>query len=247
MPRGSSSHLGSLCAQEDSRDRLSFLLRHGRLSTQHTGQKGTTDCAVLGRQEEPSIITRSSDCLQQHEGPLEVQHLLARMAGFSGRQIPLANAGRKADGTRHKHPTFAEAKHTLLEQWDHDRNNKNGNFPDNTSLRSSKPIWWRCRECSKGKVHSWQASPNERIGRRVRGCPCCVGRRLCECNSLENVCPDVVADFDAEKNGISFAEVTSSTHRKYSWLLDKPGAEKRSVNQRTAYVRQKLHTINRRT
>ncbi len=158
-----------------------------------------------------------------------------------------ANAGRKADGTRHKHPTFAEAKHTLLEQWDHDRNNKNGNFPDNTSLRSSKPIWWRCRECPKGKVHSWQASPNERIGRRVRGCPCCVGRRLCECNSLENVCPDVVADFDAEKNGISSAEVTSSTHRKYSWLSDKPGAEKRSVNQRTAYVRQKLHTINRRT
>ena len=35
-----------------------------------------------------------------------------------------ANAGRKADGTRQKHPTFANVKHALLEQWDHDRNRR---------------------------------------------------------------------------------------------------------------------------
>ncbi len=33
-----------------------------------------------------------------------------------------AHAGRKADGTRQHHPTFAGAKHALLQQWDHDRN-----------------------------------------------------------------------------------------------------------------------------
>jgi len=34
---------------------------------------------------------------------------------------------------------------------------------------------------------------------------------LCECNSLQTVCPDVAADFDIKKNGVSPAEVTSST------------------------------------
>ena len=147
------------------------------------------------------------------------------------------NAGRKADGTRQKHPTFAAAKHALLEQWDHDRNSKNGSFPDNTTLRSNKLIWWCCQECPKGKVHSWQASPDNRIGKRTRGCPCCVGHKLCECNSLGTVCPDVAADFDIKKNGVSPAEVTSSTHTKYSWLSDEPGSKKRSVAQRTLYTR----------
>ncbi len=67
------------------------------------------------------------------------------------------NGGRKADGTRQKHPIFAAAKHALLQQWDHDRNRENGHFPDNTTLRSGKLIWWQCHDCPKGKVHSYQA------------------------------------------------------------------------------------------
>ncbi len=157
-----------------------------------------------------------------------------------------ANGGRKADGTRQKHPTFAAADHALLQQWDHDRNSDNGNFPDNTTLQSSKPIWWRCYECPKSKVHSWQASPNQRNGKIARGCPCCVGHKLCECNSLETVCPDVAADFDAEKNGVSSAEVTSATTSKYSWLSDQPGAKKRSVALRTAY-RKRSNLVARHT
>ncbi len=155
-----------------------------------------------------------------------------------------ANAGRKADGTRQKHPTFAIAKHALLEQWDHDRNRHHGNFPDNTTLQSCKLIWWRCHECPTGKVHSWQARADLRT--RGKGCPCCVGRKLCQRNSLETVCPDVAADFDITKNGVSPAEVTGSTHTKYNWLSDEPGAKKRSVAQRTSYTRKQCKTAARR-
>ncbi len=65
-----------------------------------------------------------------------------------------ANAGRKADGTRQKHPTFAEAKHALLQQWDHDRNRESENFLDNTTLRSAKLIWWQCQRarCTAGRL-----------------------------------------------------------------------------------------------
>ncbi len=158
-----------------------------------------------------------------------------------------ANAGKKADGTRQKHPTFARAKHALLEQWDHDRNSENGNFPDNTTLGSNKVIWWHCHKCPKGKVHSWQAPPSNRTSNTTpRGCPCCVGQKLCECNSLETVCPDIAADFDVEKNGITAAEVTSSAGTKYSWLSDEPGAKKRSVDLRTQHTRKKPNSDARR-
>ncbi len=159
-----------------------------------------------------------------------------------------ANGGRKADGTRQKHPTFARIDHALLEQWDHVRNSEHDNFPDNTTLQSRKLIWWCCHECPQGKVHSWQASPNNRIGNRacVQGCPCCVGQKLCECNSLETVCPEIAADFDAQKNGISPAQITSSASTEYSWLSDEPGAKLRSVAQRTAY-RKRLNKVVQHT
>ncbi|DBA98785.1 TPA: hypothetical protein ACH3X1_014550 [Trebouxia sp. C0004] len=158
-----------------------------------------------------------------------------------------ATANRRTDGTRQKQPTFTFAKHALLEQWDHDRNSENGNFPTNTTLGSHKLIWWRCCACPKGKVHSWQAQAYNRTSdKKAGGCPFCVGQKVCECNSLETVCPDIAADFDNQTNGVSAAQVTSSATIKYSWLSDEPGAKKRSVNQRTTYTRKQLKTVSRR-
>jgi len=172
----------------------------------------------------------------------------AKVKGKSGcPKCAKANGNMPADGTRQKHPTFAAAKHALLQQWDHDRNRGSGNFPDNTTLRSNKLIWWQCHACPKGKVHSWQARPDSRTScKKPTGCPCCAGQKLCECNSLETVCPDIAADFDVEQNGVTAAEVTSSAGTKYSWLSDKPGAKKRSVSQRTIYTRKQLNTEARR-
>ena len=166
---------------------------------------------------------KCSTCLHEWQAPV-----MMKVRGKTGcPKCAKANAGRAADGTRQKHPTFAAAKHALLQQWDHDRNRGTGTFPDNTTLRSQKLIWWRCHECPKGKVHSWQARASSRTSQNNPAeCPCCTGRQLCECNSLETVCP----------------EVTNSTHTKYSWLSDEPGAKKRSVDQRTHYTRKKLNT-----
>ena len=69
---------------------------------------------------------------------------------------------------------------------------------------------------------------------------------MCECNTLETVCPDIAADFDVEKNGVTAAEVTSSAGTKHGWLSDEPGAKKRSVDQRTKYTRKKFNTDARR-
>ncbi|DBA68604.1 TPA: hypothetical protein ACH3X2_013542 [Trebouxia sp. C0005] len=186
---------------------------------------------------------KCSACL--HEWQTTVSGKVAGKTGCP--KCAKANGGWKADGTRQKHPTFAMAKHALLQQWDHDRNSKNGHFPDNTTLQSHKPIWWQCHKCPKGQVHSWQALPCDRTSsRKSSGCPCCAGHQLCECNSLQTVCPGIAADFDVEKNGVTAAEVTWSTSSKYSWLSDEPGAKKRSVNQRTGYTRKIFNTDARR-
>ncbi len=187
---------------------------------------------------------KCSACLHEWQAPV-----IIKSRGKTGcPKCAQAHRGRAAEGTRQKHPTFAGAKHALLQQWDHDRNRENGNFPDNTPLQSNKLIWWQCRDCPKGKVHSYQAQAFSRtLCTKPTGCPYCAGQKLCDCNSLETVCPDFAADFDVEKNGVTAAEVTSSAHTKYSWLSDEPGAKKRSVNQRTTHTRKKFNTDARRS
>ncbi|DBA98647.1 TPA: hypothetical protein ACH3X1_014431 [Trebouxia sp. C0004] len=201
----------------------------------------------------PDQVTASSNirahwkcsvCLHEWQAPVMVK---GRM-NTGCPKCAKATGNMRADGTRQKHPTFAQAKHALLEQWDHDRNRENGNLPGNTTLQSNKLIWWRCHACPKGKVHSWQAQAYNRTSDKMAGgCPFCVGQKVCECNSLETVCPDIAADFDNQTNGVSAAQVTSSATIKYSWLSDEPGAKKRSVNQRTTYTRKQLKTVSRRT
>ena len=187
---------------------------------------------------------KCSTCLHEWQAPV-----MMKVRGKTGcPRCAKANGNMPADGTSQKHPTFARAKHALLQQWDHARNQVCGNFPDNTSLQSHKLIWWQCQECPRGNVHSWQAQAYSRTSsKRPTGCPYCAGQKVCECNSLETVCPDIAADFDVEQNGVSAAEVTSSTHTKYSWLSDEPGAKKRSVNRRTRHARKKVNTDARRS
>ena len=75
--------------------------------------------------------------------------------------------------------------------------------------------------------------------RRPTGCPCCVGQKLFDCNFLTTVCLDIAANFDVsvEKNGVSAAELTSSTGTKYSWLSDLSLAP-RSVLRLSAQITQ---------
>ena len=187
---------------------------------------------------------KCSVCL--HEWQASVMHKARGKTGCP--ECAKANGNMPAEGTRQKHPTFARAKHALLQQWDHDRNRDNGNVPGNTTLQSGKCIWWQCHECPKGKVHSWQARAyNRTSSKKSTGCLYCAGHQLCECNSLETVCPDIAADFDIGKSGVTAAEVTNSAKAKYSWLSDEPGAQKRSVDKRTYHFKEKSVTAARRT
>ena len=115
---------------------------------------------------------KCSTCLHKWQAPVTM-----KARGKTGcPKCAKAYAGRGADGTRQKHPSFARANHALLEQWDHDRNRGSRDLPDNTTLQSSKLIWWQCHECPKDKVDSWQARASSWTSQEnPAGCPGCAG------------------------------------------------------------------------
>jgi len=98
---------------------------------------------------------KCSDCLHEWQAPV-----VLKACNNSGcPKCAKVNGNMRADSTRQKQPTFAEAKHALLEQWNFDRNIANRHFPGDITLGSNKLIWWQCHACPKGKEHSWQAPP----------------------------------------------------------------------------------------
>ena len=172
-----------------------------------------------------------------HEWQAKIQDKVQYNSGCP--QCAKAHGGRSKDGARKKHPTFASCNHPLLSQWDHDRNAREGNYPKNTTMGSSKRIWWTCDKCPRGKKHSWSARCDSRTRENARGCPFCSGRQYCDCSSLQTLYPELAADFDVRANGSTPDQVTASSPTKYRWLSDKCGAPLRSVAQRSQYLRRK--------
>ena len=61
-------------------------------------------------------------------------------------------------------PTFAEAQPPELTEWDHERNEKEGLYPDQITLGSNKLVHWVGSCCPRGQPHRWTARPCTRIG-----------------------------------------------------------------------------------
>ena len=89
--------------------------------------------------------------------------------------------------------SLADNMPELISEW---HPTKNGDLtPYNITVGRFKPVWWKCKKCG----YEWQASPNNR--KKGVGCPCCSGRvPLNGVNDLKTKYPDLVKDWDYEKN-----------------------------------------------
>ena len=148
-----------------------------------------------------------------------------------------------AKHTRKKHPTFAECQdpqgRVLLAEWDHERNAAQGNFPQNTRMRSVKQIFWLCTKCPAGQQHSWSAAASSRYGRIKAGCPCCAGQVACKCNSLQALYPDIAADWDYAKNQGHSSDYTASSMYLAWWVSPQRGSWQQTICSRTQLSRLK--------
>ncbi|DBA82290.1 TPA: hypothetical protein ACH3X2_000556 [Trebouxia sp. C0005] len=134
---------------------------------------------------------------------------------------------------RTKQPTFEEAKHQLLLEWDYERNAADGIHPHGITLGSQKLVHWVCHKCPKGKPHLFRMTPNDRTNRQSAGCPYCAGKQTCTCNSLQTHYPKVSSEWDFARNDLTPAQVTSRTHQVVWWVNPVRGSWAQQVHDRT--------------
>ena len=93
---------------------------------------------------------------------------------------------------------------------------KNGDIrPEDVRPKSNRKIWWRC---SKG--HEWQASVSSRTS--GNGCPYCYGRYATKTNNLASKYPELLEEWDREKNnGLNPSDLTPHVGKKVWWRCRK--------------------------
>ena len=135
--------------------------------------------------------------------------------------------------TRTKQPAFEAGQHQLLPEWDYERNAADGIHPHNTTLGSMKLVHWVCKKCPKGQLHRYQMHAYSRTTRQASGCPYCVGRQVCICNSLEAHHPIISSEWDFAKNKLTPADVTSGSNKVVWWENNVRGSWKQRIDRRT--------------
>ena len=113
--------------------------------------------------------------------------------------------------------TLAQERPDLVDQWDHELNEDVA--PDSVQAGSSYMATWRCgNEC--GKPHSWQAMVTQRT--RVLGtkCPVCSGNKVCSCQSLATLRPNLMLEW-ADENSLDPNTLGCSSGQKALWTCSR--------------------------
>ena len=90
---------------------------------------------------------------------------------------------------------------------------KNGDLTPNKVLSGvAKRVWWRCKF-----GHEWETTINSRTTNKS-GCPYCAGQKIMPgVNDLATLYPDVLKEWNYEKNIIAPNEIMAHTRKKVWW------------------------------
>ena len=106
-----------------------------------------------------------------------------------------------------KYPEFAK-------EWNYE---KNGDLkPENVTSGSHKKVWWKCN-----KGHEWQTTINSRSS--GNNCPYCSNKKVLQgFNDLATKYPELVKEWNYEKNGdLKPEDVTCGSGKKIWWKCKK--------------------------
>ncbi len=99
----------------------------------------------------------------------------------------------------------------LMKEWNYE---KNGNLsPFSVAAYSNVKVWWICKACG----YEWRSDPAHRSS--GRNCPVCSGRVVEKGkNDLETLCPELVKQWDYEKNKeVLPSQFTINSNKKVWW------------------------------
>ena len=143
--------------------------------------------------------------------------------------------GHKADGSRQSHDVLADSGHPVMHEWDTEMNTKLGFDPAKIKLCSRKLVHWVCRKCPMGQLHRWAARPGDRTVYN-KGCPCCSGQKVCQCNSLRTILPEVAQYWDYDQNEGTPDDYSAFSGKEVWWKSAARGSWQQTINRRsTAY------------
>lgn len=102
----------------------------------------------------------------------------------------------------------------LAAEWNYD---KNGDLrPEDVVAGGERRVWWKC-----AKGHEWEAVISSRV--KGRGCPFCSNKKLLPgYNDLATVYPDILSEWDYEKNGdLDPRNISCGSMTKVWWKCSK--------------------------
>lgn len=142
---------------------------------------------------------------------------------LSGNGCPFCSGNRVLTGFN---DLLTVLPNLINSSWDYDKNEFS---PDTVTKGSGLVVWWNC-----DKGHSWDTSVENRV--RGHNCLICAGKRvLVGDNDLMTTNPDLVAEWDYDKNTIKPTEVTSGSSQRVWWNCDKAHSWQTTVNDRHIY------------
>lgn len=157
-------------------------------------------------------------CSNAHEWFIEIASRTKKKSGCpycAGRKIGVDNSLAVL------HPSLAKEWHA----------EKNGNLtPHDVGPGTDKKVWWICN-----KGHLWQASVCHRThNSKATGCPYCSGRSATVENNLAVLFPDLLAEWDYEKNNpLKPEDLKPGSNIKVWWKCINGHEWKTTLNKRT--------------
>ena len=125
---------------------------------------------------------------------------------------------RKIESLVAKNGSLFDHHPDLCQEWDHENNEIK---PTEISVGSGKKVWWICE-----KGHHYQACINHRTSSKKTGCPYCANKRVLDgYNDLSTTHPQLLKEWDYDKNTIQPTEILAGSERKVWWKCSYCGEE----------------------
>lgn len=146
-----------------------------------------------------------------------------RMSNKGG--CPSCNIGKYRNIPRKSSNTLAAKNPELLKEWDFEKNE--GFDPSRISRRSNEIVYWKCPQ-----GHSYTRMIKDRTN--GYGCYYCSGRKVMQgLNDLASAYPDLLKEWDSEKNGaLKPTDVHKGSSKKAWWRCKHGHSWQASVSNR---------------
>ncbi len=123
---------------------------------------------------------------------------------------------------------IATSNPELLEEWDFEKNDKLGFYMKNYTKGNVTKVWWKC-----DKGHSYQATINSRTSPKKTKCPYCSGQKVLKgFNDVATTNPELIREWDLEKNKIKPDEISKGSRSKIWWKCPKEHSYQANIPNR---------------